>query len=437
MTVESSKDSMGAANFTVTVTRPSGCKRVLSIAIPSEEIEREETRVLEELRRDLKVPGFRKGRVPSKYIEKNYAEAIHDDAVRNLLPAAYEESLVREGISPVGEPKFVNLKAERGEAATFEVEIEVRPEILLKDYLGVEVRVEKRAVGDKDVDETIERIREQKGSYVVVERPAKEGDVVVIDYAPVLPDGETDEKKTLRNYPVEISSPSLLPEFKEGLMGIGVGGVKDILVRYPDDFPEKPLAGTEKTYRVTAKEIKELRLPDLDDSFAREVGEQFPDFPALKDRVRADLESEEDKRRRHEVEERIIDRVIDANPFDVPDVMVENYLSSVLEQDRRRRPDVPDEAVREKEIREHFRAAAVRTIKKFLVLDAVRKQERIEVDAAEIQAKIEEIAKSGGEREAEVRAYFSHPERRRSFENELLDRKAMDLLREKAVVTGA
>ena len=437
MTVESSKEPMAAGNFKVTVTRTSGCRRVLSIEIPKDEVEREEARVLEELRRDLKVPGFRKGRVPTKFIERNYAEAIHDDAVRNLLPAAYEESLVREGISPIGEPKFVNLKAERGEAATVDVEIEVRPEIRLKDYLGVEVRVEKRAIADKDVDETLQRIREQRGSYAVVERPARETDIVVIDYAPVLPDGGVDEKKTIRNYPVELSSPSLLPEFRDGLNGIEVNGVKDIVVRYPDDFPEKPLAGTEKSYRVTAKEIKELRLPDLDDSFARELGDQFPDLPALKDRLKTDLESEEDKRRRHEVEEKIIDRVIEANPFDVPDVMVENYLASVLEQDRRRRPDVADEAGREKEVRGHFRAAAIRTIKKFLVLEAVRKQENIEVGASEIQAKIDEIAKSGGDREAEVRAYFSHPERRRSFENELLDRKAIELLLERAVVTGA
>jgi trigger factor len=437
MAVESNERPSGETNFTVTVARPSGCKRVLSIAIPREEVEREEARVLEELRRDLKVPGFRKGRVPPRFIEKNYAEAIHDDAVRNLLPAAYEESLEREGIAPIGEPKFVNLKAERGEAATVDIEVEVRPEILLKDYLGVEVRVEKRAIGDTDVDETLERIREQKGSFVVVERPAREGDIVVIDYAPVLSGGEIDEKQVLRNHPVEISSPSLLPEFKQGLSGIEVGATKDVTVRYPEDFPEKPLAGTEKTYRVTAKEIKELRLPDLDDSFAKELGDRFPDLPALKNRVKADLEGEEDRRRRHEVEERIIDRVIEANPFDVPEIMVENYLSSVLEQDRRRRADVADEAAREKEIREHFHAAAVRTIKKFLVLDAVRKQENIEIGAAEIQAKIDDIARSGGERESEVRAYFSHPERRRSLENELLDRKAIDLLRERAVVTGA
>ncbi len=164
--------------------------------------------------------------------------------------------------------------------------------------------------------------------------------------------------------------------------------MKDIVVRYPEDFPEKPLAGTEKTYRVTVKEIKELRLPDLDDSFARELGDQFPDLPALKDRVKADLESEEDKRlpaRGGGEDHRPRDR--GESRSTCPMSMVENYLSSVLEQDRRRRPDVADEAGREKEMREHFHAAAVRTIKKFLVLEAVRKQENVEIDAAEIQTR--------------------------------------------------
>ena len=437
MADELAENSTRERNFTVTVAQKSGCKRVLSIAIPKEEVEGEEVRVLEELSRDLKVPGFRKGKVPSKYIEKNYAEAIHDDAVRNLLPIVYEEALISKGIAPIGEPKFVNLKAERGEGISVDVEVEVRPEITLRDYTGVEVRVEKRSIGDKDVDETLERIREQRGAYAVVERAAKDTDVLVIDYAPVLPTGEVDEKKMIRNHPVDLASASLLPEFKDGLRGMETKSEKDIVVRYPDDFPEKPLAGMEKTYRVTVKEVKELRLPEVNDSFARELGEQFPDLPALRDRLKADLESEQDKHRRHETEEKIIDRVIAANPFDVPDVMIENYLSSVLEQDRRRRPDVPDESAREKEIREHFHGAAVRTIKKFLILEAVRRQENIEVGAAEIDAKIEEISKGGGERADEVRAYFTNPERRRSLENELLDRKAVDFLREKAVVTGA
>jgi trigger factor len=241
----------------------------------------------------------------------------------------------------------------------------------------------------------------------------------------------------VRNYPVDIASSTLLPEFREGLRGMEVKGEKDIEVRYPDDFPEKALAGSRRTYRVTLKETKELRLPDLDDDFARGLGDEFADLAALEVKVKSDLEKQEERRRRHDAEEKIIDKIIEANPFDVPDAMIENYLSSILEQDRKRRPHVEDEAEREREVREHFHAAAVRTIKKFLILEAARKQENIVVDARELDAKIEELSRGGGEKSEEVRAYFRHPDRRRVLENELLDEKTIDFLREKAAVTVA
>jgi len=126
--------------------------------------------------------------------------------------------------------------------------------------------------------------------------------------------------------------------------------------------------------------------------------------------------------------------VIEANKFDVPDAMVDNYISSVLEQDRKRRPEVPDEAEREKEVREHFHDAAVRTIKKFLILEAIRKQESIELGSDAVEARIEDLTKDAGEKTDEIKAYFAHPERRRNLENELLDKKIMDFLVEKAEV---
>ncbi len=420
--------------FTVTVSHPSECKRVLSIEIAREEIEKEEARIFEEFRRDLKVPGFRKGKVPVKYIEKNYADVIHGDAVRNLLPSIYEDALVREGIRPVGEPKFEKLKADKGENASVEVEVEVRPDITVKDYVGVKVKVEQREVGDKEVGEALERIREQKTVLVVVDRPVKEGDFVLVDHAPVLESGEVDLKKMTRDHPVDLSSESLLEEFREGLLGMQTKEEKDIEVQYPDDFPGKEVAGKRIRYRVTVKEIKEKTLPDLDDALAKELGEQFTDLEALKSQIKEDLRKEEDKRRQHEIEERIIDRVIESNPFDVPEAMIENYFTSVLEEDRRRRPNVPDETERVREVREHFRGAAVRTIRKFLILEAVRKQENIVVTQEEIGVKIEGISKDGGDGADEIRKYFNHPERRRSIEGELLDNKAIEFLHKNADV---
>lgn len=435
--VEETTANQPERKFTVTVKQPSGCKRVLSIEIPEEEVERETLRVLEELRRDLKVPGFRRGKVPPKYIESNYGEVARDDAVRNLLPAVYEDALVQHGISPLGEPGFENLKAEKGGGVSVDVEVEIRPEIRLRDYAGVDVRITGRTIGEKEMRETLERIREQKGTFVGVERPAKEGDLLLIDYVPYLPSGGLDEKKAARNYPVDIASETLLPEFKEALRGMEVRGEKDIEVNYPEDFPEKAVAGTRTNYRVTLKEIKELRLPEIDDAFARGLGEEFADLGALEVKIKLDLEKEEEERRRHETEEKIIDKIIAANPFDVPETMVENYLSSILDQDRKRRPHVEDEAEREREVREYFRESAVRTIKKFLILEAVRKQESIVVDPQELEGKVEELSKNGGERADEVRAYFGRPDRRKALENQLLDEKAMDFLREKAAVTVA
>ena len=423
--------------FTVKVDSPSECKRVLSIEIDGQELEREKETVKRELRRDLNVPGFRKGKVPEKYIEKNYARVIHGDAVRNLLPHVYEDALVREGIHPVGEPSFENLKAEEGENVTVDVTVEVRPNVEIKGYAGLKLKVERREIDDAAVDHALEHLQERMMSYRVVDREVREDDLVLIDYAPLKHDGEVDGAKMSRNHPVEVSSGSLLPEFREALPGMRTGEDKDVRVSYPDDFPDKDNAGTEKTFRVTVKEIKVKVLPEIDDEFAKKVGENFTDLESLRRQVKEDLIKDEEKRYEHEMEEKIIDELIGKNPFDVPDAMVNNYLASVLEEDKRRRPHVADEAEREREIREHFHDAAVRTITKYFVLEAVKKQEGIEVDGEEVDGHIDELAGGNAEKEDEIRSYFRHPERRRSLENELLDRKILKFLRDGADVKAA
>ena len=146
--------------FTVHVADGGGCKRVLSIEIPSEELDKEKAAAMAELQRDLKVPGFRQGKVPRKYIEKNYKEAIHTDAVRNLLPDVYEGALVREGITPISEPKFDNVKTEEeGDTISFDVTVEVRPEVTIEGYRGLKVKMEKKEIKDSDVNDAVEHLR--------------------------------------------------------------------------------------------------------------------------------------------------------------------------------------------------------------------------------------------------------------------------------------
>jgi len=215
------------------------------------------------------------------------------------------------------------------------------------------------------------------------------------------------------------------------------GEERDIQVRYPDDFPDKDVAGTEKRFHVRVLEVKEKLLPEFDDAFAKRVGEQFEDMAALREQVHKDLEAEEEKRYRHDIQEKAVDKLIEANSFEVPEVMVNNYLTSILEEDRRRRPTVEDEEAREKEVRELFRDSAVRSIRKFFILEAIQNQENIEMSEEEVDARVQKLAESTGRPLGEIEEYLRQPDHRRSFHNELLDEKVMGFLRERADVYGA
>ncbi|HEX6944509.1 MAG TPA: trigger factor [Gemmatimonadaceae bacterium] len=423
-------------SFTLTVAVPSETRRVLSVQVPAEELEKEQAAVLEEMRRQIRVPGFRKGKVPPGFIQKNYADVIQSDAVRNLLPDVYEQALDREHLHPLGEPVFENVKLENG-GVSFDVKIDVRPEVKLQGYEKVTVDVPRRTISDQDVDQTVEALRERLAAFDTVSRPATATDHLVIDYVPLNDDGSPDEKSRANAYPVSLSSDSLLAEFREGLVGTKAGDEKEIRVKYPADFGEERVAGTERTFKVRVTEVKEKLLPELDDNFAKRVDEKAGTLLELKLRIRKQLEAEEESRYRRDVDEKIIDQIIAGNPFEVPDVMVENYLDSLVEEDRRHQGVKSVDPAREKEIRELFRGSAERMIRKYFVMDAVRRQEKIELSAEDVNERIHLLAQGLGKSPEEILQMVAHPERRRGFESDLVEEKTMRFLREKAVVRSA
>jgi trigger factor len=423
-------------SFTVSVAQPSQTRRVLSVQVPAEELEKERAAVLEEMRRQIRVPGFRKGKVPAGFIQKNYADAIQSDAVRNLLPDVYEQALHRENLHPLGEPAFENVKLAEG-GVTFDVQIDVRPEVELQGYEKVTVDVPRRSITDQDVDQAVESLRERLAAFDTVTRPAATGDHLIIDYVPLADDGTPEEKSRAKAYPVALGSDSLLAEFREGLAGMKAGDEKEIRVKYPADFGDERVAGSERTFQVKVSEVKEKLLPELDDNFAKRVDETSGTLLELKLRIRKQLEAEEDNRHRREVDEKIIDTIIEGNPFEVPEVMVENYLDSLVDEDRRQQGQSTIDPEREKEIRELFRTSAVRMIQKYFVMDAVRRQEKIELSADDVNQRIQLLAQGLGKSPEEIRQMVSHPERRRGFESDLVEEKTMRFLREHAVVKSA
>ena len=422
--------------FTVTVAAPSQTRRVLSVQVPAEELEKERAAVLKEMTRQIRVPGFRKGKVPPGFLQKNYADVIQSDAVRNLLPDVYEQALDKEHLHPLGEPVFENVKLADG-GVTFDVRIDVRPEVKLQGYEKVTVDVPRRSIADQDVDQAVESLRERLAAFDTVSRPAAPGDHLVIDYVPLAADGTPEEKQAAKDYSVALDSDSLLAEFREGLAGMKAGDEKEIRVNYPADFGDERVAGTERAFQVKVSAVKEKLLPELDDNFAKRIDETAGTLLELKLRIRRQLESEEETRHRREVDEKIIDAIIEANPFEVPEVMVENYLDSLIEEDKRHTGNPGSDPAREQEIRELFRNSAVRMIQKYFVMDAVRRQEKIELSADDVNQRIQLLAQGLGKSPEEIRQMVSHPERRRGFESDLVEEKTMRFLRDHAVVKSA
>jgi len=427
------KDQPAGRNFTVNVSSPGQCKRVLALELPEEELSRERERITRELRRELRVPGFRQGKVPLEYVQKNYADVIASDAVRNLLSEVYDQAMVQEGLHPLGDPRFENMKSEPGEGVQVEAHIEVRPEMEIKGYDSVRVSVERKDVGDDQVNETLENLRERYVSFEPADRAVTTSDLVTVDYAPYQDSGELDESQRQKNYPIEMSSDHLLEEFRVGLVGMKAGDDRDIDVSYPEDFPDKNLAGQKRKFKVNVVEVKEKLLPELDDALAKRVGPNFETLDALREQVLADLTREEEKRYAQELQEKAIDQLIEGNSFEVPDVMVNNYLASLVEEDRRRRPTVEDESKRESEIRELFSDAAVRSIRKFFILDAIRSQENIEVTDVEVSQKVDSLVASTGRPKEEIDEYLRNPDHRRNFMGELVDEKVLSFLRERVI----
>jgi len=423
--------------FTVDVEENGECKRTLTLTATDEALQQEKKRIIEKLRKDLNVPGFRKGKVPLKYIAKNYDGAVHGDAVQNLLSKAYEQAVVSKGLRPLADPKFEDLKAEDGEGISVKAHIEVKPNVTITDYTGVKLQVEKRGIGDDDVNGTLDQLREGMTQYEAVDRAVGGEDYVIVDFFPLTDSGEVDETAGQKDYGVTLDGEGLLAEFKEGLRGMKAGEEKEILVKYPDDFTDKNLAGNSRTFRVSVKEVKEKLMPEIDDAFARKVSSEVKSLEDLKDRIREDLQREEDGKHEHDVQEKIIDKIIEANTFEVPDAMVDNYLTSIVEEDRRRRTDVPSEEARGSEVRELFREPALRMVKRYFIMEAVVRQENMAVTPEELDKKIEALAEGAGRPLEEVRIMFREGKHRRNVESDLLDQKVLSFLREKADIKVA
>lgn len=347
------------------------------------------------------IPGFRKGKAPRKLIEKHYGEGIfYEDAINAVCPDAYEEAVEEHKLEPVDRPEIDIVEIESGKGIIFKAEVTVRPTVQLGQYKGIEAEKKEYNVTEEDVLKELDILRDKNARIIdITDRPVKQGDMTIIDFKGFV-DGEEFSGGTAENYNLEIGSGQFIPGFEEQLVGAEIGKEIDVNVTFPEDYRAEELAGKPALFKVTIKEIKEKELLPLDDEFAKDVSE-YDTLEELKKDIKNKKTEEAERMAKHEYEDLVISKVVENASVDIPDVMVENQITSMIKdfdfQLRYQGLDLETYLkymnISMEEVRKSYKETALNRVKTQLVIDEITKAENIQVSEEDINDEVEKTAK--------------------------------------------
>src|SRR5699024_5789887 len=377
-----------------------GNEGVLTITVPAERFETALDQAFKKVVKDVNIPGFRKGKVPRPIFEQRFGvESLYQDAIDIVLPSAYSEAVEQTDIFPVDQPSIDIDEIERGKDLVFVCEVTVKPEVKLGDYKGLEVDVEEEEVTEEHVTYELEALQESHAELVVKEEgTVEEGDTAVIDFEGFIGD-EPFEGGKGENHPLEIGSGQFIPGYEEELI-VKETGETEVNVTFPEDYHAKELAGKEATFKVTIHEIKEKELPALDDEFAKDVDEEVESLEALKEKKREELLNERKQAAENKKREQLIEQVTENAEIDIPEAMVQTELDQMLNEFEQRlqmqgmnlETYFQFSGQTEEQLKEQMATDAQLRVKTNLVLEAVLEAEHIEVEEADIEAELENMA---------------------------------------------
>jgi trigger factor len=405
-------------------------QHTLDIEVPVEEVDRRLEEVARQLQRRASLPGFRKGRVPLDMVRQQFADAVEQEFLESFVPRITGEAIEQSKLTPIVTPVVRNLRFTPGQPLRFEAVVEVRPEVEAKDYLGIPVRRHGHPVDDAAVDAVLHQLREDSAVFTDLARPAERGDVVLLDSVRLDANGRRMGGTRAKNRRIELGAAGVAPELDNGLVGAEAGQERTIEVHYPEDYPAPELAGKSARYLVSVRKIQEKKLRELDDNLAREVF-GLQSLEELRSRVRLNLEGEERMRVQREVDAAVATELIRRNPFDLPGALTQRTLERVIEEATGGR-EVPADL--HQQLEERYRPGVEHSLRREVLLDAVARQEKIEVGDEEVAAEIQRMTQSDPKQAARVRARYQSAERREALRDSLRERKALDMLIEKAEI---
>ena len=384
------------------------CKRETEITVPVEEVLKETDHVIQHVRQRANLPGFRPGKAPASLIKSRFKQEIRNDVLEHILPKAFRKKAEEEKWEVVGTPNVTDIHFEDNEPLRFKAEFEVAPKFELGEYRGIEAPYAEPQVAEEDVDKRLEELRNRKAEFVNEDpRPLADGDYALISIESI--EGVEGEPVKSESMSIRIGDPETLPEFTENLRGVSPEEQREFSVHYPEDYGSERLAGKDVTFRVQVKNVRRRELPELNDEFARDLGD-YQTLDELRDAIRTSIRGEREYQATQEAKTKIVDNLVDAHPFPIPDAFLDRQIEMQVERQLRELAgqgvDPRSIKLDWEKVREARKDAATRDVRASLLLERIADAEAIHATNDEVDRELNGIAKREREPVAALRMKF-------------------------------
>ncbi|MCD6193413.1 MAG: trigger factor [Candidatus Aminicenantes bacterium] len=407
-------------------------RRKMEIEISPEKVQEEYNRILERYRRQVKLKGFRKGMAPRELVESVYREDIEHSVTNSLVPDVLEKILRQENLNPADTPVVKEIKFKAGQPLTFVAEFDVWPEFKLPDYHQIKITKKKPRVTQKDIEVTLKQLQQRSIQYLPVEnRGVKEGDYVIIEL-------QGRDLKTKRFLPKEkvailAGHQENEPQLNQVILGKKVGETATFTVSYPADSPYRRLAGKNIEYHLKIEGIKEKKVPEINNEFARELGD-FQNLADLKKKIKEELSEAKQEEARRATEEELVKKILEKTQLEVPQSVLEKEQVALLRRWLSERPQQPINQEEYEKLQKKAREEAEQSLRKQLLLTRIAREEKIELTEEELNEELRKIGQKNNLTPSQVQQILENQGRWEEMKHSLLLRKTIDFLMDSVII---
>lgn len=414
----------------VTVESTSDLGRKLSIVVPAEKIEEQVSQKLQELSKQVKLDGFRPGKVPASVVKQRFGEGARSEVIGHVLQNSLYEAITEKELNPAGMPEIDSIKSEAGQPLEYTAIFEVYPEIALTDFSSITAEKITAEVTDADVTEMLDSIRKQRTEWEVVERASENDDKLKIDFEGFKDDVAFEGGKA-ENADLVLGSKSFIPGFEDGLIGKKAGDDVVLDLTFPEEYQAKDLAGQKVKFNVTVKEVNAPKLPELNEDFAKAMGVESGDIEAFKTQVREHMNRELEQTIKSKQKQHLFEQLLNEHKFEVPAALIQNEVTAIMKQ------YMPKHEPTKEQIDaapEELKTEAKRRVSIGLVVAEIIKKQDIKVDQDKVKDYVEDMAKSYEQPQQMVAWYYGDKQRMAGIEAVVLEEQVFDKICEAAKV---